>query len=492
MPFKMLGGFIGVDFSGGKVRTVTLRKGFKGTEFRKASFTGELGSGDTSAFLKDEISLGTRTVTGICSSPLLLRVLKFPFSDSKKLRGIYRFELENSTGFTLGEDVLSDYHEVKRPEGAEVIVPAFEKEVFEGYLGSLQESGMDPDQVTFTPVAFSSLGELIKEPRPLLLIDIDEDHLNFSFFNEEGLSRVRNCDDAVGRVKKSLATDVLDLQQINGDEEKRKAFLGSCRFIAEEIRNTMRYFEGEAGEEIKSLVLTGGICEVDGVAKEITEQLGREVKRIFIEQLGHNDSPFFARAYALALYASSSDKEGRFNLRRDGYRPRGMAKDLLKEFRVPVALCAALLLVVVFGRVTEVVSARSKMSSIRSEMEMDLRKEFPEAAGTQDPVAFYRGKLEVINRKLDILKQVRGTHSPLEVLTAVSAAIPKDASFSIDEIRIEDGGKAKIWGRSDSYEEIASIEKAFLESGSFTQVKMGQVGKAVNNSLKFEISMVIR
>ena len=50
--FKMLGGFIGVDFSGGKVRTVTVRRGLKGTEVRKASSTGGLGSGDTSAFLK--------------------------------------------------------------------------------------------------------------------------------------------------------------------------------------------------------------------------------------------------------------------------------------------------------------------------------------------------------------------------------------------------------------------------------------------------------
>ena len=488
----MLGGFIGVDFSGGKVRTVTVRKGLKGTEVRKASFAGELGSGDTSAFLKNEVSLGTRSITGICSSPLLLRVLKFPFSDSRKIRGVYRFELENSTGFGLGEDVLSDYHEVKGAEGAEVIVPAFEKEVFEGYLGSLQESGLDPNQVTFTPVSFSSLGELVEGPRPLLLIDADQDHLNFSFFDENGLARVRNCDDAVERIRKSLAVDALDLRQINGDGEKKEAFLRSCRFIAEEIRNTVRYFEGEAGEEVKSLVLTGGIYEVDGVAEELAGQLGREVGRIFIEQLGREDSPFFARAYALALYGSSSGKGGRLNLRRDGYRPRGMARDLLKEFRVPVALCAALLLLVVSGRVTEVVSARGKMSSVRSEMEMDLRKEFPEAAGTQDPVAFYRGKLEVISRKLDILKQVRGAHSPLEVLTAVSSAVPNDVSFSVDEIRIEDGGKARIWGRSDSYEEIASIEKAFSESAGFTQVKMAQVGKAVNNSLKFEISMVVR
>lgn len=481
-----------MDFSGGKVRTVTVRKGLRGTEIRKASFAGGLESGDTQDFLKSEISPGTRAVTGICSSPLVLRVLKFPFSDSKKLRGVFRFELENSTGFTLGDDVLSDYHEVRRPEGSEVIVPAFEKGAFEDYLGSLRESGVDPDQVTFTPVAFSSLGELVEGKRPLLLIDADQDHLNFSFFDESGLSRVRNCDDAIDRMKKSLAADVLDLGQINGDEEKRREFLKSCRFIAEETRNTMRYFEGEADGKAESLVLTGGICEVDGVAEELAGHLGREVKRVFIEHLGHEDSPFFARAYSLALYGGSSGKRGRFNLRRDGYRPRGVGRELLREFRVPVALCVALLLLVVFGRVTELVSARNQMNSILSEMETDLRKEFPEAAATQDPVTFYRGKLEVINSKLDMLKQVRGAHSPLEVLTAVSAAVPRGASFSIDEIRIEDGGRARIWGRSDSYEEIASIEKAFSESGNFTQVKMGQVGKAVGSGLKFEISMVVR
>ena len=488
----MLGGVIGVDFSGGKVRTVTVRRGLKGTEIRRAAFTGELGSKDVAGFLGNEISLGTRAVTGISFSPLLLRVLSFPFSDSKKVRRVYRFELENSTGFTLGEDVLSDYHEMKTPEGAEAIVPAFERKAFESYLGSLQESGVDPEQVTFSPVAFSSLGELLEGPRPLLLVDADQDHLNFSLFDERGLTRVRNCDYAVERIKESLAASTLDFQQINSDGERKKAFFESCRFIAEEMRTTARYFEGEAGEEIKSVVLTGEICGVEGIEQQFTEHVGREVKTILIPHLGPEDSPFFARAYALALYGKSSGGGGRLNLRRDVYRQRGVKRGLLKEFRVPVALCAALLLLAVFGRATEVVSAKGKISSLRSEMEKDLREEFPEVAGTQDPVAFYKGKLEIINRKLDILKQVRGAHSPLEVLTAVSATVPEDVSFSIEEIRIEDGGKAKVWGKCDSYEEIASIEKTFSESGNFTQVKMGQVRKAVNNSLKFEISMVVR
>ena len=267
-----------------------------------------------------------------------------------------------------------------------MIVPAFEKEMFEGYLGSLRESGVDPDQVTFTPVAFSSLGELIEGPRPLLLIDADQDHLNFSFFDERGLSRVRNCDDAVERVKKALATDALDLQQINGDEGRRgKAFLESCRFITEEIRNTIRYFEGEAGEEGKEPGShRGGSARWTGVAKELTEQLGREVKRIFIEQLGHNDSPLFCESVCSCALRKLLRQGGEeLNLRRGGVQAAGGWRGIfLKEFRVPVALCAALLLVVVFrARDGSVVSARSKMSSIRSEMEMESQKGVPGGRG---------------------------------------------------------------------------------------------------------------
>ena len=484
----MLGGFIGVDFSGAEVRTVTVRKGLRGTETRKASS----GGGDVQNFLRNEASLGTRAVAGISFSPLLLRFLRFPFSDSKKIRGVYRFELENSTGFALGEEVLSDYHEIKRPEGAEIIVAAFGREVFEEYLDYIQGSGLDPDQVTFSPVAFSSLGEFLREPRPLLVIDADSDHLNFSFFDQEGLSRVRNCDDAMGKIKKELGVEKLNLKEINSDDRKRKAFLESCRFIAAEIISTTRYFEGEAGEAVSSFVLTGGICGVSGVLEKLTELLGKKVEKIFIEPLGREDSPFFAKAYALALYGGFSAKSGRLNLRRNGYRPRGMARELLKEFKVPVALGAALIFMVIFARATEVVSARGKISSMRSEMRTELAKEFPGVAGTHDPLDFYSEKLEVISRRLKILKQVKGSHSPLEILTAISSSFPGDVGFSIDEIRIEEGGRARIWGKSDSYEDIASIEKKFSDSGTFTQVKMGKVGKAVNNRLKFEISMVAR
>ena len=484
----MLGSAAGFDFSAGKVRVVERRKGLRGTEIRSMS----LDPSGLDAFVRGELSPGATTVTGISSSPLFLRVLGFPFRDSKKIRKVYRFELENSSGFGVEDDGVHDYHEARAPEGAEVIVPAFRKGDFENYLASIREAGLDPACVAFSPVAYSSLDRFIEGERPLLLVDMDGEHLNFSFFDESGLRRVRNCDDALRRAGKGIAGGSLDFGEINGDPALRKAFFENIGPVADEIRNTARYFESETGTGARSFVLSGGACELEGIEEALGESLGKEVKRISLPQLGPGDSPFFARAYALALYGSSSGRSGgRINFRRDRYRPPGTGKDLLKMFRVPAALFAGLVLLAAFSKITGAVSARGQISSLRAQMEREIGAEFPGAVGSPDPLAFSRAKLEAVRRKLEIVKSIRGAHSPLEVLMAVSGGVPEDVGLTLDEIRIEDGGEVRIQGRCGSYNEIAAIEKSFAQSRRFAEVKREQVKKAVNDTLKFEISMTV-
>ena len=484
----MLGGHVGVDFSDGKVRTVTVNKGIRGKGISKSSLPA-----GTEIF-KEEDLLGVKVVSAINSSPIVLRVLRFPFTDSKKIRNVYRFELESSTGFPVGEDVVCDYHLVKRPDGGvETIVPAFAKQAIQSHVDFLSQMGIDPTHVTFSPVAFSSLDKVLLEERPLLLIDMDQDHLNFSFFDDAGLRRVRSCDDGIVRLKRELGEQNLDFAGIEKDKERKSRFFEKMSVIAREIMSTVRFFENETANGVKTFILSGGVCEITGVEKRLGEELGFEIKRILIPEIGEQDSPFFAKAYSLALYGGAAGAEGKINFRRGEQRNTGIARQLLRNFRTPAILFASLMLLLVFGKITEVVSARSKISSIRSEMQESLRKEFPNAAArNEDPVAFYRKELELTKSKLEAIKQIKGSHSPLEVLLAISSAVPTDSSFRIDEIKIEDGGKAKIWGRCNSYEEIALVEKAFSQSERLAQVKREQVSQAVDNSLKFVVSMAIR
>lgn len=485
----MLGSAVGFDFSAGKVRAVEIRKGLRKTEIAKTSLD-EAGLGE---FVSGELSPGFQSVTGISSPPLFLRVLEFPFRDSRKIRKVYRFELESAAGFGVGDENVYDYHEVRGGEGTEVIVPAFRRDDFETYLESTRAAGLDPSCVAFSPVAFSSLGDMIEGERPLLLVDMDGEHLNFSFFDESGLRRARNCDDALRKVKRNLGLEVLDFGEIAGDPARKKEFFDGCGPITDEIRKTARYFGGETGSEARSFVLTGGACALDGIEDVLGESLGKRVERISLPQLGPEDSPFFARAYALALYGSSSGRGGgKVNFRRERYRPPGAGKDLLRTFRVPVALFAGLFLLVAFSKVTGVVSARSQISSLRSQMEKEIRQEFPDALGRPDPFAFSREKLESVRLKLETVKGIRGAHSPLEVLMAVSGSVPEAVGMTLDEIRIEDGGEIRIRGRCGSYNEIASIEKAFSESRRFAEVRREKVEKAVNDTLKFEMSMVVK
>lgn len=482
----LIGSFLGIDFSGGKIKTVQIKKSLKGREVVRSSFGEDRGPG----CLGEVVSEGFLSATGICSSPVLLRVLSFPFSSLKKVKKVYRFELESSAGFGLGDDVLSDFHEVKGSSGMELLATAFSRKVFEDHLASAREAGADPSCVAFSSVAFSSVEDSLEGERPLLLVDVDRDHLNFSFFEEQGLRRVRNCDDAMTRLKKGLGSDSLDFGEIAADPAQKASFFECCGVIAEEIRNTARYFGTETGSEVKSFVLSGDICEIEGVERVLGEKLGADIKRIFIPELGQ-DSPLFARAYSLALYGSSAGGRG-FNLRRGREGAAGIGKELLKTFRVPIALFACFLLVSVLGGATAVVSSKGQISSIRSEIKRELASEFPAAAGTPDPVAFSRKKIESVSKKLDIAREIRGPRSPLEILMALSNGVPENVHLTVDEIRIEDGGAVQIRGRCGSYNEIALIEKSFSDSESFSDVRSERVTKAVNDTIKFEISMVVR
>ena len=136
----MLGSAAGFDFSAGKVRAVEIRKGLRRTEIRRAS----LDPSGLGAFVREELSPGATTVTGISSSPLFMRVLDFPFRDSKKIRKVYRFELENASGFGAEEDGVHDFHEVRGPSGDGGHSSGLSEKRLRGVSGLDQGSGARP------------------------------------------------------------------------------------------------------------------------------------------------------------------------------------------------------------------------------------------------------------------------------------------------------------------------------------------------------------
>ncbi len=101
-------------------------------------------------------------------------------------------------------------------------------------------------------------------------------------------------------------------------------------------------------------------------------------------------------------------------------------------------------------------------------------------------------ELNKVNGKLELVHGVVGKTPPLGVLRDISLSIPKSISLTVDEIDFANDKTVKIIGRCDSYQEVAKIEKALADSGKFEKVNRDSTNPSVNNTIKFQVSLVVK
>ncbi|MGH7885965.1 MAG: hypothetical protein ACRENO_09760, partial [Thermodesulfobacteriota bacterium] len=400
------------------------------------------------------------------------------------------FELDNISTFSA-EDKLVDYHMVKLNDGAEALVCMFDKQSLEKTLEELSHVNLDPRFVTFSPFAFSTINGYLSYERPILLIDLGERQFNFSLFDENGLRRVRSSNNTIDNIKNLLAVDSLDFSYIQNNEVIKSEFIKLVDLIVDEIKKTAHYFETDLKRPVKSFILSGDICTISQIENIIAEKLKSDVKRVFIPQLGSKDSPFFVKPYSLALYGSSIGK-AEFNLRTGDYKYQNKGFDLKRTFLLPATLLAILLLISLFQKTTEYLSARKEISFLNTEIQKEITSSFPNVSKLPDPVLFINSQLKEVQNKLNVIQEVKGDLAPLDVINEISSSIPQNLEMYIDEVRFESAKSVKVWGRCDSYNEIASIEKALSESGKFKFVERDQVSRAVNNTIKFVMALALK
>ena len=160
----MFGYFVGIDISRTTAKAVLIKKGYKEVKLQKTLFT-EFSSEDENSLNEFKrllhekfIPPNAQIVTGIKENPLSTRVLSFPFSDSKKIEQVYKFEIDNITSFQT-VDKHMDYQLVELDSGAEALVSMFNEDEFKDYLDNLVELEIDPRYVTFFPFAFSAINK---------------------------------------------------------------------------------------------------------------------------------------------------------------------------------------------------------------------------------------------------------------------------------------------------------------------------------------------
>jgi len=497
----MYGKFVGLDIGSDSIKIAIIKRGLRDIKLLQ---TIQLKTDASSRDISEKINTvftensfpKSDVATSLPRNPISIRVLNFPFSDPKKIDQVYEFELEGVSTFDP-VDKVHGYQIVKCERGGEAIVCMFEREHLRDFIGICDEGGIDPKVITFAPISFGSLNGFLVQERPLVLVNIGASQMGFALFDNGGIKRVRSSSKAGDSVSVAIShtlgvsleeAESIKLEGLQGD--RAPAIKEAMSSLLGEIRKTIQFFEIEIKEEVKTVLLSGGMALMPGITNYLGRELRKDVKKLFIPELG-DDSPLFAESFALALYGSAF-KNGNLNLRKGEFRYTGKNEEIRRTFMVPALLFAVLLLLSLYRSGAGYFELKNRIGEMESQIEQGVKETFPEVKVIPKPVAFMESEVKKVRDKLALIEGIKGGSTPLNVLKDISASIPPRIKLTVDEINFVDDSTVKISGKCDSYEEVAKIEKALSSSGAFKKVNRDSTETAVNNTIKFQISLVLK
>ena len=498
----MFGRFVGLDIGFDTIKICLISRGLRDTKLiqkirLKTPSTREQLSEDIGNLFTSNLLPQGDIASSLPNGPVSIRVLNFPFSDPSKIDQVYEFELENISPFDLS-DKIHGYHIIKRGEGSEAIVCMFQREDMIKQLGVYQACGIDPKVVTYGPLASSALNSFIYEDRPLVLVDIGASKMGFTLFDEDGARRVRSSSKAgkfitenISRICGTSFQDAESRKQEGFSNPDTQVIKEAVSPVLEEIKRTIQFFELELKEEIKTILLSGGTANMPGINDFISGELKKYVRRLYIPDLGQEDSILFADSYALALYGSTLTR-GSMNLRKGDFKYTGRDSELKKAFLIPALLFSLLIVFSIYRVGARYFQLREEVGKLEAQTRMAVIEMFPNVKVIPKPVAFMESEVGKLKEKLKLIEEIQGGPTPLDVLRDISRSIPTGTQLSVDEINFVDNSTVKMRGNCDSYDEVARIEKALSDSGSFKQVLRDSTDTAVNNAIKFQLTLVVK
>ncbi len=493
----MYGRFVGLDIGREDIRTCLIKRGLRDVQLLQTISTerspSPTGDSDSLAETFKAYSLPKGDIAcSIYENPISFRVINFPFSDPKKVDQVYQYELENISTFDPREKIHG-YHLVKNEEGGEALVCVFEKDQVGDLIESYNEQGIDPKIITYSPIAFGAIDEFLSEERPLLLIDFGDNEISYSLFDETGLRRVRSSTKLIQTFIDGLSqTDFNnDFSQLSFGREDSRQVEDLFAPILSEIKKTIQFFELEVKDKVKSIEISGPLSLIAGMTDYLGDALKKDVKKIYIPDLGADNSPLYAKPYALALYGSSF-RSGFLNFRKGTFKYVGVDHELRKVFMAPGVLLAILIAFLIYTSASSYYELESNVEDLEAQIAQVVKSTFPDVKSIPKPIGYMKSEVGKVSEKLDLIQGVHSAQTPLDALKDISSSLPESLKLTVNEIKFENEKTIKIQGVCGSYQEVAEIEEALSKSGLFETVTRNQTGNAIDGNTKFEISVVLK
>jgi general secretion pathway protein L len=497
----MLGKVVGLDLGSHTVKAVELRQTLRGVEIgRLKSVPAPAGAAvDPDAlrnFFRAHQLPTERVVCAVPGDRVTRRLLRFPFSDRRRIAQAVPFEVEGEIPFPL-EEVFVDWELVSGDRSrAEVVATVVPRSEVAGRLQGLEAAGVPARVVEAEGLVLANLAELLPLPGKRLLIDLGHAKTTLCLL-VDGKPRAARTLPVGGRaLSRAIASDrglsEADAERlkceegvfVHGFDSRMPGALAVLDRLVRELLRMLGGLEAVLGGPAKStldeITLLGGGSRLHRIDEYLVARSGLATARLSVPPtpigkafLAAGDPLRYAPALALALRGTLRART-RMNFLQQEFAPRLDLRRMGQELRWTLRLTgAAAVLALAFAATAMVVESRRA-----DRLEVTLRQlwseAFPGAPVPPDvPVALRRSLLDA-QQRADFLGVYRGNLSALDLFAAISARVPRDLPVVFEELTI-DGQVIRIRGHTQSFEAVDRLRASLAGTDPFSEVRVSEI-----------------
>lgn len=507
---------LGLDLGSHTIKAVELQQTLRGIEVGQLRSMPAEDPGDPRPraerlreFLRTHKLSTDHVVCAVPGDKLTGRRLRFPFRDRKRLSQAVPLAVEDDLPLDP-ERLVVDWEQVGGDRGeAEVYAAVAPRVEVARLIDELGELEARPRVVEAEGLVLGNLSGFFELDDARVLVDLGhrKTTLCLCVGGEPVAARslplgARGLTEALARAR---GLDAAAAERAKCEEGTAAFTAGAPAAaldrVARETMRTLGAFEpvltGFGVGRVDQLTLLGGGAHLHGIDTYLAERVGVPVGRLTPPPgeagnafLAAGDAALFGPAAALALRGTARART-RTNFRQDEFALRFDVSRLGRELAwtgvlggVALALAAALL-------VTSIVLQSRRADAVEARVAGLYREAFPGQPVPSSALAAMRGAVASAHERADFLGVYRGNLSALDLLTEISARVPKDLDVVFEELAIE-GQVIRVRGHSQSFEAVDRLRRELASFSPFAQIKVSEITTSREGAKSFSmtISMV--
>lgn len=502
---------LGLDLGSHSVKAVALHQTLRGFEISQLQTMPTLDAGDPRDFgerlrsFAQTFDLPTEyVVTAIPGDRLTSRRMSFPFRDRRKLTQAVAFAIEDELPFDLGGMIFDwEFLSGSRAE-TEVVASIVPREEVARTVELLDAAAYTTRVLEAEGLCLGNLPAWFDLAGVRLLLDLGHRKTTLCLCVEGRPIAARtipvggrSLTDAVAKARglTSEAAERLKCEQgilrgdLGSDLDEPARVLDR---LAREIVRTLGTFEPLLAERrierVDAIVMMGGTAKLPHLDSYLSERTGIQAVPLAVPQtpeganfLAGGDPLVFGPAASLAVRGLASPHT-RTNFRQDEFAVRFDMGQLGRDLAWTGGLAGLALILAATSAGTSIVLDSKRADAAEQEIAR-LYSDVVPGAAPSNVLAAMRNEVRSTHDRASFLGVYGGSFSALDLLTQISARVPKNIKVVFEELSI-DGQLIRIRGHTDSFEAVDRLRAELAREPVFSLIKVSEIQSDERRNVK--------